>query len=143
MPKKYRQCRTPAATGMMSQRVCAKILEFVFGRSIATNSLEEVGIVFRNPCWNTQFSRINPVGNSRSDLQTVQRHHIAERASRMAVRNSSSSNGLVKKADAPAFREVERTSGSSFPVNMMTRVDGESSRKRDWTSRPFMSGIQT
>src|SRR4029077_8582316 len=97
----------------------------------------------RNPCWNTQFSRINPVGNSRPDLQTVQRHHIAERASRMAVRNSSSSNGLVKKADAPAFREVERTSGSSFPVNMMTRVDGESSRKRDWTSRPFMSGIQT
>jgi hypothetical protein len=87
----------------MSQRVCAKILEFVFGRSIATNSLEEVGIVFRNPCWNTQFSRINPVGNSRSDLQTVQRHHIAERASRTAVRNSSSSNGLVKKADAPAL----------------------------------------
>src|SRR4249919_1039184 len=116
---------------MMSQRVCAKILEFVFGRSIATNSLEAVGIVFRNPCWNTQFSGINPVGNSRSYLQTVQRHHIAERASRMAVRNSSSSNGLVKKADAPAFREVERTSGSSFPVNMMTRVDGETSRNRD------------
>ena len=81
--------------------------------------------------WNTQFSRINPVGNSRSDLQPVQRHHIAERASRTAVRNSSSSNGLVKKADAPAFREVERTSGSSFPVNMMTRVDGERSRNRD------------
>jgi len=61
-------------------------------------------------------------------LQQVQQHHIAESASRTAVRNSSSSNGLVKKADAPAFREVERTSGSSFPVNMMTRVDGESSR---------------
>ena len=29
----------------MSQRVWAKILEFVFGRSIATDSLEEVGIV--------------------------------------------------------------------------------------------------
>ncbi len=28
----------------MSQRVCAKTLEFVFGRSIATKSLEEVGI---------------------------------------------------------------------------------------------------
>src|SRR6476620_3050859 len=56
----------------MSQRVCAKILEFVFGRSIATNSLEEVGIVFRTACWNTQFSRINPVGNSRSDLQPVE-----------------------------------------------------------------------
>ena len=57
------QCRTPAATGMMSQRVCAKILEVVFGRSIATNSLEEVGIVFRNASWNTQSSLINPVGN--------------------------------------------------------------------------------
>src|SRR4029077_20736100 len=124
------QCRTPAATGMMSQRVCAKIMEFVFGSSIATNSLEEVGIVFRDACWNTQFSRTNPVGNSRSDLQPVG-HHIAERASRTAVRNSSLSNGLVKKADAPAFRDVERTSGSSFPVNMMTRVDGESSRTRD------------
>ena len=30
---------------MMSQRVWAKILEFVFGRSIATDSLEEAGIV--------------------------------------------------------------------------------------------------
>src|SRR6476619_1973896 len=115
----------------MSQRVCAKILEFVFGRSIATNSFEAVGIVFTDPCWNTQFSRINPVGNCGSDLQPVQEHHIAERARRTAVRNSSSSNGLVKKADAPAFREVERTSGSSFPVNMITRVDGESSRIRD------------
>src|SRR6516164_6836390 len=37
-----------AATGMASQRVCAKMLEFVFGRSIATKSLEEVGIVFSN-----------------------------------------------------------------------------------------------
>ena len=49
---------------MMSQRVCAKILEFVFGRSIATKSLEEVGIVFRDPSWNTQFLLKNPVGNS-------------------------------------------------------------------------------
>src|SRR5260370_35591959 len=129
------QCRKPAAMGMTSHRVCAKILEFVLGRSIATNSLEEIGIVFRNACWcwNTQFSRINPVGNCGSDLQPIQGHHIAERASRTAVRNSSSSNGLVKKADAPAFREVERTSGSSFPVNIMTRVDGESSRTRDCT----------
>src|SRR5262245_23251295 len=125
------QWRTPAATGITSQRVCAKIVEFVFGRSIGTKSVEEIGIVFRNACWNTQFSRTNPVGNSRSDLQRVQGHHIAERANRTAVRNSSSSNGLVKKADAPAFSEVERTSGSSFPVNMMTRVDGESSRTRD------------
>src|SRR5204862_1825664 len=49
-----------------------KDLEFVFARSMATNSLEEVRIVFRNACWNTQFSRINPVGNSRSDLQLVE-----------------------------------------------------------------------
>jgi hypothetical protein len=34
----------PAATGMASQRVCAKILEFVFGRLIGTKSLEQVGI---------------------------------------------------------------------------------------------------
>src|SRR6187401_3004104 len=27
----------------------------------------------RNPCWNTQFSRINPVGNSRSDLEPFQK----------------------------------------------------------------------
>ena len=32
---------------MASQRVCAKIVEFVFGRSIATKSLEEVRIVTR------------------------------------------------------------------------------------------------
>ena len=43
----------------------------------------------------------------------------------MAVRSSSSSKGLVRKAEAPAFRAVERTSGSSFPVKMMTRVEGE------------------
>src|SRR5262245_44354335 len=116
---------------MASQRVCAKILEFVFGRSIATNSLEEVGIVLRNPSWNTQFSLKNPVGNSRSYVKPTQGHCMPQRANRTAVRNSSSSNGLVKKADAPAFNEVERTSGSSFPVNMITRVDGESSRTRD------------
>jgi len=115
----------------MSQRVCPKILEFVFGRSIASNSLEEVGIVLGNAPWNTQFSFKNPVGNSRSDPDPVQGHHIAESASRTAVRNSSSSNGLMKKADAPDFSDVDRTSGSSLPVNMMTRVEGESSRTRD------------
>ena len=41
-----------AATGMMSQRVCAKTLEFVFGRSIATKSLEEVRIVTRLRIYN-------------------------------------------------------------------------------------------
>src|SRR5437762_398709 len=96
------QWTTPAATVTTSQRVCAKILEFVFGRSMATNSVEEVRIVFRNACWNTQFSRINPVGNSTEVRFTadLEQNHIAERASRTAVRNSSSSNGLVKKADA-------------------------------------------
>ena len=117
---------------MTSQRVCAKIREFVFGRSIATTSLEEVRIVFRDPSWNTQFLLKNPVGNSVPTYGRLQNgDQIAESANRTAVRNSSSSNGLVKKAEAPAFNEVERTSGSSFPVNMITRVDGESSRNRD------------
>src|SRR5215467_10616022 len=127
---------------MASQRVCATILEFVFGRSIETKSLAAVRIVFR-----TRLGIHNFHGEIQSEIVVpnlqVQGHHIAERANRTAVRNSSSSNGFVKKADAPAFSEVERTSGSSFPVNMMTRVDGESSRTRDCTSRPFMSGIQT
>jgi hypothetical protein len=39
-----------------------QILEFVFGRSIATNLLEEIRIVFKNGSWNTQSSPINPVG---------------------------------------------------------------------------------
>jgi len=126
------QCRTAAVTGMASQRVCAKTLEFVFGRSIATKSLEEVGIVFRERVLEyTTFAE----KSSRKFLFlfTTGRNgrQIAERANRTAVRNSSSLNGLVKKADAPLFKEVERTSGSSFPVNMMTRVDGESSRTRD------------
>jgi hypothetical protein len=62
---------------------------------------------------------------------------------RTAARNSSSSNGLMKNADAPALKAVARTRESSFPVKMMTRVDGEMSRSRDCTSRPFMAGIQT
>lgn len=49
-----------------------QILEFVFGRSIATNLLEEIRIVFKNGSWNTQSSPINPVGNSRFDLKPVQ-----------------------------------------------------------------------
>src|SRR6267142_1329363 len=116
----------------MSQRVCAKMLEFVFGRSIATKSLEEVGI-----CSGTRLGihnfhlKIQLEILAELRLQPVQQHHIAQRASRTAVRNSSSSNGLMKKADAPDFSEVARTSGSSLPVNMMTRVEGESSRTRD------------
>src|SRR6266702_2159272 len=46
-------------------------------------------------------------------------------ASRMAVRSSSSSKGLARNADAPALSAVERISGSSFPVKMITRVEGE------------------
>jgi len=34
----------PAATGIASHRVCAKTLDFVFGRSIGTKSVEQVGI---------------------------------------------------------------------------------------------------
>src|SRR5207244_9803858 len=52
-------------------------------------------------------------------------------ASRTAVRSSSSSKGLARNADAPAVSAVERTSGSSFPVKMMTRVEGEISRSWD------------
>ena len=59
------QWRTPAATGMMSQRVCAKILEFVFGRSIATKSLEEVRIVtslgIHNFCLKIQSEILLPI----------------------------------------------------------------------------------
>src|ERR1700756_3980603 len=124
----------PAATGIVSQRVCAKTLEFVFGRSIATKSLEHVGIRSGPRCVGIHnfHGQIQSEIFLRFDFQSVSaRSQIAESASRTAVRNSSSSNGLVKKADAPAFSEVERTSGSSFPVNMMTRVEGESSRTRD------------
>lgn len=70
-------------------------------------------------------------------------HAAGASASRTAVRSSSSSKGLVRKAEAPAFSAVQRTSGSSFPVKMMTRVEGETSRSRDCTSKPFISGIQT
>ena len=62
----------------------------------------------------------------------LRRFQFAEAsASRTAVRSSSSSKGLVRNADAPAFNAVERTSGSSFPVKMMTRVEGEISRSWD------------
>ena len=49
----------------------------------------------------------------------------------------------MKNADAPAPNAVERTSGSSFPVKMITRVEGEISRSRDCTSSPFIAGIHT
>src|SRR6516162_670883 len=127
---------------MTSQRVCAKILEFVFGRSIGTNSVE-VGIRSGPVLEYTIFVYKSSRNYSLFAKNRSRQLYIAESANRTAVRNSSSSNGLVKKADAPAFSEVERTSGSSLPVNMMTRVDGESSRTRDCTSTPFMSGIQT
>src|SRR5207249_7541612 len=47
MPKKYAQWRRPAAAGIASQRVCAKILESVVGRSTTMNSLDGDGIVVR------------------------------------------------------------------------------------------------
>src|SRR5438876_10164464 len=45
MPKKQVQWRRAAATGIASCRVWAKILEFVVGRSITTNSLDWDGIL--------------------------------------------------------------------------------------------------
>ena len=70
-------------------------------------------------------------------------HVAGASARRTAVSSSSSSKGLVRNAEAPAFNAVERTSGSSFPVKMMTRVEGESSLSLDWTSNPLIIGIQT
>ena len=109
------------------------MLEFVFGRSIATTSLEEVGICVQERVLEyTLFTyKSSRKFFSRRFTAGAERRYIAQRASRTAVRNSSSSNGLMKKADAPDFSEVARTSGSSLPVNMMTRVEGESSRTRD------------
>jgi hypothetical protein len=69
--------------------------------------------------------------NDRKTGRAMARLHVPERAKRTAVRNSSSSNGFMKKADAPALKAVERTSVSSFPVKIITRVEGEISRSRD------------
>src|SRR5258708_13533122 len=98
---------------MTSQRVCAKMLEFVFGRSIATTSLEEVGIcvqervleytLFTYKSSRKFFSRRFTVGS--------ERRHIAQRASRTARRNSSSSHGLMKKSHPPDFSRPTPTNG--------------------------------
>ena len=74
-------------------------------------------------------------------LQDAPAQFAGTSASRTAVRSSSSSKGLVKNADAPAFSAVERTKGSSFPVKMMMRVEGEILPSRDCTSRPLICGI--
>jgi hypothetical protein len=87
--------------------------------------------------------RANRNADARAMVREGDFHATGASASRIAVRSSSSSKGLVRKAEAPAFSAVQRTSGSSFPVKTMTRVEGEISRSRDCTSRPFISGIQT
>jgi hypothetical protein len=63
-------------------------------------------------------------------------------ADSMAERNSSSSAGLIRKADAPAVVAVERTAGLSFAVSTMTRVAGERLRSRACTSSPLIAGIE-
>ena len=49
-------------------------------------------------------------------------------AVRTAARNSSLSNGLLKKATAPARRAATRSSSDPLPVKIITRVDGEDLR---------------
>src|SRR4029453_17592514 len=85
--------------------------------------------------------RANRNAGARAIVWEEDFHVVGASARRTAVRISSSSKGLVKKAKAPAFNAVERTSGSYFPVKMMTRVEGETSRSWDLTSRPFIWGI--
>ena len=48
----------------------------------------------------------------------------------MPARNSSSSTGFKKKADAPPAIALERTDESSLLVRIITRVDGEMVRSR-------------
>src|SRR5690349_12181851 len=88
----------PAATGTRSHCVCAKILEFVFGRSIATNSPEEVAIVFRTRCWNTQVSRTNPAGNS-PDIRHIEAHRMDESGNRISLGLHNSTLSLLPKTD--------------------------------------------
>ena len=52
-------------------------------------------------------------------------HVVEESASRTVVSSSSLSKGLCRNAEAPASNATERTSESSFPVKMITRVEGE------------------
>src|SRR2546430_16694642 len=117
---------------MTSQRVCAKMLEFVFGRSIATTSLEEVGICVQERVLEyTLFTyKSSRKFFSRRFTAGPERLHIAQRASRTAVSNSSSPNGLMKKADAPDFRKDAFTRESSFHANRTQLVEKESSCTR-------------
>ena len=67
-----------------------------------------------------------------SPIVWEQHFHLTEAcAVRTALRSSSPSKGLVRKAEAPAFSAVERISASLFPVTMITRVEGDTSRSRD------------
>ena len=61
----------------------------------------------------------------------------------MRARRASSSNGFTRKANAPAARAAARIPGCSRPVMTITRVPGETSRKRCCTARPLASGSHT
>lgn len=75
--------------------------------------------------------RVNRNAGARATVREEDFHVVEESASRTQLSSSSSSKGLLKKAEAPAPNAVERTSGSSFPVKMMARVEGEIVRSWD------------
>src|SRR5438034_11479200 len=54
-------------------------------------------------------------------------------ADRTPARQSAFSTPLIKNAQAPTFMAVARTEGSSLPVRIMTRVEGETLRSRACT----------
>ena len=56
---------------------------------------------------------------------------VSKRGDKVAWAFDAEGKRNIWVAEAPAFNAVERTSGSSFPVKMMTRVEGESSWTRD------------
>src|SRR6516225_7458229 len=110
---------------------------------LSTNLFVFEGFRFSESCSHkTDFIVYGTLVVLRNPTRTIPRRrlHVAgASAHRTAPRSSSSSKGLVRKAEAPALRAPERISESSFPVKMITRVDGDKSRSRDWTSRPFIS----
>src|SRR4029450_5308838 len=68
--------------------------------------------------------------------------HAPESARRIAARNSSSLNGLMKNATGPIAIAVARAARSSRAVTTMTRGRGESAHIRARISRPVTPSIQ-
>ena len=60
------------------------------------------------------------------------------KACRMAPRKAVSSNGFMKKANAPPWRTVARAAGSSWPVMKMTRVCGDFAQRCASSSIPVI-----